>query len=728
MTAKADAKDRSPRRGLRRAGYAALVVCVTLPTGVRAQEDVSAFTDRPSLNFYGVTGLIDMPSAQGQPDGQLSVTVSHFGGLTRSTLTFQILPRIEGSFRYSQFSGLNFAGFPDYFDRSFDISLRLLNESRYLPAVKVGLQDFVGTGLLSGEYLVATKTLSPRLKVTAGLGWGRLGSAHSIGSPFGNRPAADIGTGGKPNFGQWFRGPASPFAGIEYRVNDKLSLLAEYSSDAYDIETGNDPRRPSTAMFDRKSPLNFGFNYRINDAVTLGGYYMYGSEVGLNLNISLNPYNPPRRGSQGPAPIPVSARPDRQASPDIWGTAWSQSPKASSNLLATVSAQLEPQGIIVESLAATASSVDVRVRNSGFDAPAQMVGRVMRALTLSMPASVETFRIVPVVSGIPSSAVTLRRSDIEALESAPDASDRLLAVAGITNAGPRPAGSALNDELFPRFSWNLGPYLRQSYFDPSRPFRFEFGAELSAAFEPVPGLIFSGAVQKKVYSSIDDSTRVPGSRLPGVRTDGYYYDKEGDPGIANLQAAYYFRPGENLYGRITAGYLERMFGGVSGEILYKQPGSRFAIGAELNYVKQRDYDLMFGFRDYDVVTGHVSGYYAFDNGFHVQVDVGRYLAGDYGATLILDREFRNGWSVGVFATLTDVPFSDFGEGSFDKGIRLKIPVSWFLGNSDRRTIATTVRPITRDGGAKLNVAGRLYEQVRGYHRNALEDQWGRVWR
>ena len=56
---------------------------------------------RPSLNFYGATGLIDMPSGEAQPDGQLSITSSHFGPINRNTLSFQITPRLSASFRYS---------------------------------------------------------------------------------------------------------------------------------------------------------------------------------------------------------------------------------------------------------------------------------------------------------------------------------------------------------------------------------------------------------------------------------------------------------------------------------------------------------------------------------------------------------------------------------------------------------------------------------------------------
>jgi hypothetical protein len=96
-------------------------------------------------------------------------------------------------------------------------------------------------------------------------------------------------------------------------------------------------------------------------------------------------------------------------------------------------------------------------------------------------------------------------------------------------------------------------------------------------------------------------------------------------------------------------------------------------------------------------------------------------------TLTLDREFANGWKVGAFATLTDMPFETFGEGSFDKGIRIQIPFAWLTGGATRKTYATTLRPLLRDGGARLEVEGRLYNTVRDYHASRLDDQWGRFW-
>lgn len=179
---------------------------------------------------------------------------------------------------------------------------------------------------------------------------------------------------------------------------------------------------------------------------------------------------------------------------------------------------------------------------------------------------------------------------------------------------------------------------------------------------------------------------------------------------------------------MTAGYLETMYGGLSTELLWKPINGPLALGAEVNYAKKRDYDQLFGFQDYDIVTGHASAYYDFGEGYLGQVDVGRYLAGDYGATFSLDREFDNGFRVGAFFTLTDVSFDDFGEGSFDKGIRFTFPIDWLTGTPVQGGYGTTIRPVQRDGGARLDVRNRLYEVVRGSQTNELEDRWGRFWR
>ena len=316
-------------------------------------------------------------------------------------------------------------------------------------------------------------------------------------------------------------------------------------------------------------------------------------------------------------------------------------------------------------------------------------------LTGLAPRQVETFVIVPVINGMAGAELRIARGDLEALEHALQNTWLSYRRAGI---GPARRTAPAAAGRYPRFDWQLKPYITPSLFDPDDPVRADAGAELSARFEPAPGLEFSGTLRKKVVGNLDQSDRVSTSVLPRVRSDFNIYDREGDPAIIDLVGSYYFQPRSDLYGRISAGYLERMFGGVSGELLWKPVDSRLALGVEVNQVRQRDFDQLWGFQDYDVATGHVSAYWDMRGGYHTRVDAGRYLAGDWGATLTVEREFENGWKIGAFATVTDVSADEFGEGSFDKGLRITIPIGWLSGEPTQEAYTTTIRPVTRDGG------------------------------
>ena len=109
--------------------------------------------------------------------------------------------------------------------------------------------------------------------------------------------------------------------------------------------------------------------------------------------------------------------------------------------------------------------------------------------------------------------------------------------------------------------------------------------------------------------------------------------------------------------------------------------------------------------------------------------MGKYLAGDKGGTLKLTRDFRNGWKVGGFFTITDASFSDFGEGSFDKGIFLKIPThSVTPFDTKGLLVSETIRPISGDGGARMIVPNRLYNTLHRYTSKNLKRTWPNIWR
>lgn len=697
------------------------------------------------LNAYGLPGAIDTPTAEMLPDATLSATISHSDLARRNTLVFQALPRLTAALRYSRVDSTEQSR-GVIWDRSFDFRYQFLDEDPqgWRPAIAVGMQDFMGTGIYSAEYLVATKTLNPRLRVSAGLGWGRLASAGGIGSPFGSRPDPDEAEGGKPNIDQWFRGEVAPFVSATWQATDKLTLSAEYSGDDYACETGNaETCRRDAWLADGdplKNRLNLGFSYQMGEYYQLGGFLLGGKQVALQFSVGMNARQAPYPSGLEKAGPPVRPRPAHAADPEGWSGAWSADPTAHPAIQKALGDALAKEGQMLESMALDAGRAEVRIRNGRYIQQAQAIGRTARLMSRALPPSVETFVITSSASGVPTSSVTLRRSDVERLENTE--AGQIANVAALTDAVPRPGDLVLTPGLFPRFSWALKPYLSTSLFDPDDPFRYELGAELAGEYEPTPGLVLAGSVRQRVlgttkqeapgdmtpeeYEALDSDFDKNG--VPRVRSDGRMYAGNKSPVVSTLTLAWYAKPAEAIYSRLTVGLLERAYGGVSGEVLWWPVNSPLALGAEVNRVRKRDFRDAFGFRDYEVTTGHVSAYYRFDNGVTAQLDVGQYLAGDRGATLSVARQFANGWRIGAWVTKTDMSTEDFGEGSFDKGVTLSIPLGWGTGEPSLRRVGGDLRSLSRDGGAKLRVGGRLYDKVQDSHSGQLYQGWGRFWR
>lgn len=679
------------------------------------------------LSAYGMPGLIDMPTATALPDGTLAFTGQVMPGTWRGTFAFQALPRVTVSFRYAA-ARIGFGAGGVNHDRSFDLHWLVMEQGEYLPAVAVGLRDFIGTGIYSSEYIVATRTFSPRLRASLGIGWGRMATHGSFTNPlavisdrFRTRPGGFTGTGGQVEFGRFFRGPAALFAGVEYQATDRLTVMAEYSSDAYVLETGQGMRY--------RTPLNLGFRYQWSDATTVSGYMVHGSNIGIAASFALNPARP----SSGPvritAPAPVRLRPAPPTGGD-YSTAWAEGRAAMGARLQTALAPaMEAEGLRLDGIELEPQRAVVRFTNQRHEVLPRALGRTARVLTYGLPESVEEIVLIPMHNGVPGAAVVMQRSDLERLQYDPDGSAQLLAstrfadplgFAGVGRAWqPLPAGRQ-------RFQWSVGPYLDLSYFDPTSPVRADFGLRAHLRYAFAENLSVNAVLSQRLFGNIDGGVTTAGTPgYPQVRTHAALYSSSG-PVVDRLTLDYTMRPARNLYARLTLGWMERMYAGVSAEVLWSPADSRLALGAELNYVAQRDPDAILGVNDLRRVTGHVSAYYDFGHGFLGQVDVGQYLAGDIGATVRLERAFANGIRVGAFATLTDMPFAVFGEGSFDKGITITIPATALTGRPSTTTFGTTIRSLTRDGGAMLSVPGRLYPTIQDSRAQTLRLGWGAV--
>ena len=680
----------------------------------------------PTYSLFGTPGLLEMPTAQTPAEGTFAGSLSYREGLFRTTLSFQLTDRLSGTVRYAivdLYDATATDVIEDEFERGFDLQYRLTDESEYVPAIAVGLRDFLTPGRFQSEYIVASKTFGDNLTVTGGLGWGEMGTRDGFDNPISSRADRPVFDETEPE-GQlasdyWFSGDAAFFGGVEYQVNEVWGVLAEYSSIAYAAE-------PNAPALDAESPYSFGVTYRPRPGMQFSFAALNGQELAISGSFFLNANDRPAMSGIEKAPAPINAR-----SPSARrATNWDRAATPEVALRAAMAATLEIEGLTLIGLEVKDTEARVRYKNGRYRSQAQAMGRVARMMTQVMPASIQTFVLEPQARGIPLSSVTIARSDLEDLENRPGAAQTLFDRASFSDAGgDEGLADARHDS--PAFAWGISPYFAIDPFGNNGTISVDAGLSVQASYRFSPQLFLSGTI---VQSALRNDKEDPGvditPDLQNVRSDGSFYGDDGIPVLQSLALTHFGRPGADLYSRVSAGYLERMFGGVSTELLWKPVDSRFGIGAELNYVAQRDSDMGFGFDEYgyEVATGHVSAYYDLGNGYHTQLDVGRYLAGDWGATVGLDREYDNGIRVGAYVSQTEVSYEEFGNGSYNKGVSVSIPQDFFTGSPTRGTYGTTLRTRVGDGGAQLNVGGRLYGIVRDAHQADLADTWGRFWR
>ncbi len=664
---------------------------------------MSFFATQAWSSDYGTTGLIDMPTARMASDGVLTATAAYDERHRQFALTYQAFPWLEATFRYT--------GFEEFFrwDRNYEAKVRLLKESTYTPQLAVGIRDMVGTGVFSGEYVVASKRMGP-LDLTLGMGWGRLAANGDLKNPLSSladrfsQRTADTGLGGEFSLGDFFSGPdVGIFGGLSYDLpNSAGTLLIERSSDNYqfNLDFGGLPI---------ESPWSFGWSTEISPGVTLTLSQQNEKQLGISLRTAFNSKSEPDRAEPNNF-ISSYYLPQRLMPPQINKNRWYD------RLLYDV----ERSGLLLVegTLSADKSNAQLVVGNLTYPIWSDGLSVLLGLADLHLPLSVTTINFIVEENGHRVTTIAMPRPSSLASQDEDSITRRVRVLDGRTLNNPQHRTGFSTGKVDSVFNLRT----RFQLFDPDDPLRYQTYMQVASRYTLSNHWSIFGSFRFNLATNFDESRRrESNSVLPKVRTDVVNYAIEGKTGVESLLLEVRDTWDRNLHYRGYAGLLEEMYGGVGGELLYWPSKSRVAVGLSVAAVKQREFAQRFGFRDYEVVTGFASAYWATPfNNYDMAIHVGRYLAKDVGATFELRRTFRSGWQVGAWATLTDVPFEQFGEGSFDKGLFFQIPLEG-LFDAGRSNIATRLRPIQRDGGARLeDYAGNIFWSLRGARYDAFK--------
>lgn len=669
---------------------------LVLPVAILAS---GALAQEPSIT--GQTGLISMPDARLAPDGTWRTGLSLMRPYGAIWTSVTMLPWLETSGRFTRI--FNVPGFPpgpnidygDFKDKSFDVKLRVFDETETRPSLVIGGQDLMGTQVFHGLYVAGSKRFGD-LDLTFGYG------AKRFDGFFG---------------GVRYRPPGLP----------SWSLVAEY--DAFDYKR------------DHASTLSGSASYR--KALAIAAEYKW-EWLGFQLGVShgkpvVNAYVAvPLQQRQfvpkldEPAPYTrIVARPSEAQ--------W-QSDDAHRLRLARALFEQDYRDIRI---GYENGKLALTLGNTRISRMPRAVGRAARTALAFAPLEAREISITYESDSLPVATYTFIELDLLRRYFNGMASRRQLAqYVAIEYAKPTtPPGTDLDEMLVAaeeplpqhvvvtrahgdfislvggdlKNRYHVRPALQTFLNDPSGVFKFDVSAMASYDHVFRRGLVFHSEAKLTLFENVSDVTQPSNSLLPHVRSDVAEYKKGGRFKVIRALVNRFDHPAERVYTRLSAGIYEEMFSGAGGQVLYLPKGGRWGADLAVDWLKQRDFRGLFGHREYSTLTAIASLNYRMAKDVTATLRAGRFLAKDEGVRVELKRRFHSGFEVGAWYSHTNgnditspgSPLRPYR----DKGIFMSMPLETMLTRDTRATAGFALAPWTRDVGQMVASPGDLWRML-----------------
>lgn len=644
---------------------------------------------------HGGVGLIQTPTARMAPAGDMAINYTDNEEYRFWSVSLQLFDWMESTVRYTDVrtrlysNSPGFSGDQTLKDKGIDVKFRLWQESTYLPQVSLGFRDFGGTGLFESEFIAFSKKWHD-LDFHLGIGWGYLGSAGNISNPFCElsdsfcqRPGGYSGLGGKIDYQRFFKGPASVYGGVEYQTPwQPLTLKLEYE--------GNDYSRDRAGMLSQDSRWNIGAVYQWRD-FSFDLNYQRGNTFGFGAHYSLNLH----KANQ--IKIKPAMRPIAQTLPEKLQI---------EDRDAIPQALLTEAGFLLRSSRMTEDEFIIYGHSLYYRDDTEATERLGRVLVTEIPSHIKTIRVIEYAGTL---AMVEKVIDVESFitQARFDVLQPDIRSTYVRKAPESDALDKLAKQSYSGFYTSAEMFWIQTFGNPEAFYMYQGGLFLGAGYRLNENISFNTTAKVTLLENFDKfnfKVDAQDTEVPRVRTYIREYVSGNKVTMENLYVQWQDKLAPDIFGQVYGGYLETMYGGIGGEVLYRPVDSNFAIGFDINYVRQRSYDKTFDFFDYNALTGFVNLYWKPEMLPNTQftLNVGQYLAKDKGVTIEAAKRFDSGIIVGAYAAITNLSAEQYGEGSFTKGFYVSIPFDLFSLKPSKGRGRLPWIPIARDGGQMLN--------------------------
>ena len=680
-----------------------------------------------SYNSLGQTGLINLPSAEIHDEQSIYFTLTRSSFLKLGTITVSPFDWLEASYFYYRPDDLLWGDTKGlYLDKGFNVKFSYKPNNILLPQIAIGLDDFAGTGQFTREYIVTTYNFN-NVKFTSGLGWGKFVGDRGISNPlsaiddrFKRRDIdeIDFGLGGKPNFKTIFHGRATPLVGMQINIPSFRDLTFKIENNPFDYFSfaccGEGLSAESYKVRPKESDVNFGLSYKYKNFGNIDISYIKGNTWNISLSFGFSSRK--------------NFRKKDVFKPEITNYNYDQS-NAKNEFFLDLLENLNKNKLYLQSASIDEKKLHVTIDSAEHINPIIYSSRtayISKNVAEFNDLSFDKIEIGHITRGSKINSITYKSSDLDLFDRYPN-----IIVKKYTEIEDSKELEYTSHEFKPRVDYpilknTITPDIRTHIGSPEQFLYSGFGVSLSSELQINRNLVIYSSIGRSLIDNFGDKISDPNTQLAPVRTQivDYLQQSSNSFYLKNLNIEYIKPLKNNIYAKLSFGYLEQMYGGIAGELLYKPYISNIALGLEYNKVKKRNFNQRFSFKDYEITMPRINiAYYHPKTNILTKWSYGKYLAGDKGYTLDLSRKMPSGWRAGFFFSQTNVSEEEFGEGSFDKGFYVNVPLSIFSKGYSKDIRGFGLRTMTRDGGQQIEIQNRLIDSFYGSTFSEINENW-----
>jgi hypothetical protein len=623
---------------------------------------------------WGGTGLMEIPTARLMKQDTYRMGASQIYPYRYYYAAFSPLPRIEIEGHVTEIIGVKakLTNYGNDKDKALSVKYQFLPETRYLPALAVDIMDPTGTRVYASQSLIASKQLYP-FDLTVGFGNGR----------FGKQQLPVQGEGFKVEMlsdpAQWAR-DSQVFWGVQFSPSPKYSLMMEYNPIKYERQT-RDPAQPKYFEDGVKSKFNFGLRWKPLTWAELDLTYQRGDEIGLNASVAFDIGNPL---------IPIYYKPYKEKVAERLNPLDERIAKALTSL-----------GFGNIRVVESGDELKIEAENERYFYNTKAVAILLATVNEIAPPQIKNYHVIITQNMLPLFEYKVLRQDLLDLYSGRMTTDEFFYLSkprtDVTETFEAPVR---NEQLF-TYGWK--PSVETFLNDPSGYFRYRAGVTVWGAYNPWKGGSFIASVDAFPINNVT-TTNKPLS-IP-VRSDLVPYLQQ-DVELGRFMFEQKGKKTDNLYWRLSAGYLEIEYAGLDGEVATSLKGGRLLVGLSGSLVKKREPGTPFELKTNDVKNYYYTGFLNArlnlpQQEIFIDIKAGRFLAGDEGVRLTVGKVIKG---VKVFAWYSWTNTSDFTDsfnrGYHDKGIGITIPLRLFEGTDSKTVMDYAIAPWTRDAGQDI---------------------------